>query len=782
LSAGDLVDDRFEIAAQVKRGTVSTVYRAFDRARGGRTVALKVFRDLGTRQTARFVRDTEGFASLRHPRIAGYVAHGTWRGADQYLAVEWLEGIDLERRLAQRPATLAEAVHTGIHVCAALEHAHARGVVHGQLKPGHVFLVDGEIERLALLDFVSQTLPGGERSGDSRGLVSAVAYMAPEQARGTTIGPASDVFSLGCLLYRMLANRAAFDARSMGAVVVALLTREPPPIGAAIPPELDALIHSMLAKDPAQRPRDAAATREALRSIDATLAPPEAPIEHHVAVEHQATVEQCPSETRLSEYLEGMLEGEARDAIEKHIDACARCGQLVGAYARAHLGQDDAPPSVAAASLGIGATLGRYTIRDVLGMGGVGIVYLADDAQLGRKVALKLLIDTRRGERAHQRILREARALAQVSHPNVVAVHDAGFFGARPYLVMEYVPGLRLDVWMKDRRRTRHEVIEALLQVGEGLMAAHQAGLVHRDVKPANVIVGDDGRVRVVDFGLVRFDAPPEPIAGFRTTVGAFLGTPYYMPPEQRSGGEVDARADQYSFCVMLFDALYRGARPYDDRFGAVFTTDPSDTVLQVLQRGLLARPEARYADMRALMDDLRAALALEIKRRQRGGTMPLNLEPVPEQAAYLLIARPPEGVLLDIPLHELTHTLVPDDALSNPRIDAARELAERAGGRVTMLPGLLTARFSVDRERPEPAATRAVQCALALLGVLGVPAAAVIADDVLDLTLPSISRAEDLLGRGSQTAVRVDDRVAASVCFEMLVEKDGADWMIRVA
>jgi serine/threonine-protein kinase len=770
LSAGDIVDGRFEVVTSVRRG--GSVYRAIDRHQGDRIVALKVPR--GLRDKQRWLQDATSFQRLNHPRVVAHLGHGVWRTEEPYVVVEWLEGVDLEQLLRERALSVTESVRAGIAVAEALEHAHARNVVHGQLRPGHVFLVDEEVDRLVLVDFLSGSAPAVDRSDDSGALVEAMAYMAPEQTRGVVGTREADAFSLGCLLYRIIGGRLAFDASSMGAVVMSLLESEPLPLASlvSVPQELDALVRALLAKDPVQRP-DVAATRLALMRIAGGLEDSNAPTALH----------ECPPETVLSEYLEGLLVERERDVVEVHLDSCPSCSQLVGAYARAHLGDSEPPPSVAAASLGIGATLGRYRIRNVVGMGGVGIVYLAVDLQLERKVALKLLLDVQRGERARQRMLREARALAQLAHPNIVAVYDAGFFGQRPYLVMEYVPGLRLDVWMKETGRTREEVVAALFQVGEGLSAAHDAGLVHRDVKPANVIVGDDGRTRVLDFGLVRFDAPDRQV-GFRTTAGAFLGTPYYMPPEQSAGEEVDARADQFSFCVMLFDALYRGGRPHDPRFGAPEIPDPNDGVLKVIDRGLMPRPEQRYPHMQTLLSELRAAFDAERERRNKSATLPLPFHVPPSSTAevYVLIARPPSGLYNEMPLSELTHTLVPDENLTSPGLDAARELAERAGGRVALLPdGLLTARFRNDRERLEPPATRAVQCALAFLGVLGVRSAAVIADDAPggELTLAAIDRAEELLRR-TGNMVRVDERVAADISHEMRVEKDGLDWIIR--
>src|SRR5580692_182497 len=153
-----------------------------------------------------------------------------------------------------------------------------------------------------------------------------------------------------------------------------------------------------------------------------------------------------------------------------------------------------------------GAAIGRYTILAPVGTGGVGEVFAAYDPELDRKVALKLL--RAHGDasdvRAQARLLREAKAMARLSHPNVVAVHDVGAFGARVFVAMEFVDGLSLKDWLADAARTRAEILGVFLAAARGLAAAHAAGLVHRDFKPGNVMVGRDGSVRVMDFGLAR--------------------------------------------------------------------------------------------------------------------------------------------------------------------------------------------------------------------------------------------------------------------------------------
>ncbi|MCA9686497.1 MAG: serine/threonine protein kinase, partial [Myxococcales bacterium] len=204
--------------------------------------------------------------------------------------------------------------------------------------------------------------------------------------------------------------------------------------------------------------------------------------------------------------------------------------------------------------------IGHYTVIGTLGAGGMGVVYVAHDRRLDRRVALKLLRRADAGETARARLLREAQAMARLSHPHVVAVHEVGTHDNQVFLAMEFVGGSNLRAWLNMRPRSWREIVAVFLQAGSGLVAAHEAGLIHRDFKPDNVLVGDDGRVRVADFGLAhgRQNQEPTPISFDSnitldkplTETGAVLGTPAYMALEQHLGRKVDARCDQFSFCV----------------------------------------------------------------------------------------------------------------------------------------------------------------------------------------------------------------------------------------
>ncbi|HYH97653.1 serine/threonine-protein kinase, partial [Hyalangium sp.] len=315
--------------------------------------------------------------------------------------------------------------------------------------------------------------------------------------------------------------------------------------------------------------------------------------------------------------------------------------------------------------------VGRYLLLKRLGEGGMGVVYSAYDPDLERKVALKLLKPAARtdSEEARARLLREAQAMARVSHPNVIPIFDVGVWGDQVFLAMEMVDGGTLSSWLKEKERPWREVLEKFLAAGLGLQAAHEVGLVHRDFKPANVLMSSAGRVYVTDFGLARQVGaagkedlrPPEArhlsldrrmLETTITQTGMVVGTPAYMSPEQLEDAELDARSDQFSFCASLYWGLYR-QRAFDParmnslvaervpkpgpdqtqpltpkstpsgslsaKNGGLIQEPPRDVkvpawVRQAVLRGLAFEPGARFPSMKELLE----ALSQEQRRARR--------------------------------------------------------------------------------------------------------------------------------------------------------------------
>lgn len=309
-------------------------------------------------------------------------------------------------------------------------------------------------------------------------------------------------------------------------------------------------------------------------------------------------------------------------------------------------------PRIDAEALEHGSMVGRYVVTTQIGAGAMGVVYAAYDPELDRKIALKVVrwsspgedVEGRSGGRT--RLLREAQALAKLSHPNIVAIHDVGTLHGDVWLAMEYVDGSTLTSWLRDGTRRWSDVLAVLLDVGDGLAAAHAAGIVHGDLKPDNVMIGKDGRVRILDFGLARAShaAASEPAPTGRpealvldqalvTRTGAVMGTPAYMAAEQFQGERADARADQFAYCITLWESLY-GERPFRGQTLAELTIAVLEGRLEmptknrlgvplwlrrVAQRGLEADPERRWPSIDALLDAMRRGRARARRLRVLG-------------------------------------------------------------------------------------------------------------------------------------------------------------------
>ncbi len=306
--------------------------------------------------------------------------------------------------------------------------------------------------------------------------------------------------------------------------------------------------------------------------------------------------------------------------------------------------------------------VGRFTLLRRLGEGGMGTVYAAYDDELDRKVALKFLHPAKANDRSAQhRLLREAQALARLSHPNLVTVFDVGRHEGQVYLAMELVAGRTMRVWVEEQAPPWRAVLEAWICVGRALVVVHAEGLVHRDVKPDNVIVGNDGRTRLVDFGLARevgeATSRPDLEMGLtareshsgsgprlRETITrsrAVVGTPAYLAPEQRMGEPAGPAADQYGFCVSLYEGLYGCRPPGPVSEGLVRVPEAAAVPIAVrraLSRGLSMDPRARFPTMESLL----AALERPLARRRIGSLVAGGAAAVAALAVAASWARPP--------------------------------------------------------------------------------------------------------------------------------------------
>ncbi|MBX7113125.1 MAG: serine/threonine-protein kinase [Myxococcaceae bacterium] len=354
----------------------------------------------------------------------------------------------------------------------------------------------------------------------------------------------------------------------------------------------------------------------------------------------------CLRDHQLQAFAEQLAKKQPVDLQHRdHLRGCARCQAELRRYTITDPETHEVPPGSQEATTALqapyvptpllddidrGVAIGRYVVLNKLSQGPMGVVFVAYDPELDRRVALKLLRNDVQGvddAARRSRFFREAQALARVTHPNVITIFDIGSYGPYAFLAMNFVEGITLAQWLKASPRSADEVLALFEKAGNGLAAAHAANLVHHDVTPHNVLVSNTHEVFVTDFGLARaIDSgahPPITVPQPALQTDDFpslqmLGTPRYMAPEQLDGQPVDARGDQFSFCASLFEALF-GEVPFpgatvpdiQQRMASNAMHVPASRkhvpqrVWQALVRGLSTHPAARFPSMEALLDAL---------------------------------------------------------------------------------------------------------------------------------------------------------------------------------
>src|SRR5881296_3052727 len=281
----------------------------------------------------------------------------------------------------------------------------------------------------------------------------------------------------------------------------------------------------------------------------------------------------------------------------------------------------------------VGKLIGHYRIESLIGVGGMGEVYLARDQRLGRKAALKLLPDSLTTDETQlSRFKNEARSASALNHPNILTVYEIGTEGNRQFIATEFIEGITLRASIARGRINPHAALEIAVQVASALTAAHEAGVVHRDIKPENIMLRPDGYVKVLDFGIAKLtehrpasdDHTSETTAGLQTRPGLVLGTAHYMSPEQARGQKVDARSDIWSLGVVLYEMVagnppFRGETP-SDCIAAILTAEPAPLssvspdvparLESILQKALRKNTDERYQTIKEMLAELRSLKA----------------------------------------------------------------------------------------------------------------------------------------------------------------------------
>jgi len=559
LQPGSVLGERYEILKRLGEGGMGAVYKARDRELD-LFVALKVIRpELASHPDIlrRFKQELILARQVTHKNVIRIFELGMADGR-KFITMDYIDGRDLKSILVERGKLPPdEAVRIVRQICRGLEAAHAEGVVHRDLKPQNI-MVD-ENGRVWVMDFGlarSMDLVGITRTG---ALMGTPDYMSPEQARAQKVDARSDLFSLGIIFYEILTGVLPFRADTMMATLLKRVQEKASPpnsLDPAIPPRLSDTVMKCLEVDVARRYQSAS---EILTDLGGDT-PSNASVVQTTAVLPEA--------------------------------------------------------------LGPGSQFGpRYTIESLVGEGGMGKVYKARDNELDRTVALKLVRRELAGDpNSMQRFKQELQLASRISHRNILRIHDLGDVSGVKFISMMFVEGKDLhEVIQECGRMPVERLVNIARQLAAALEAAHVEGVVHRDLKPRNVLIDPSDQVYVSDFGLAKS------LEGESTTVmtraGEVLGTPRYMSPEQAESKPADHRSDLYSFGVILYE-MATGDAPFagDSTMQVMYqhvTQKPKDPKLanpdlpeylsRIILKCLEKNPELRYQHAREILQDLEA-------------------------------------------------------------------------------------------------------------------------------------------------------------------------------
>ncbi len=501
----------YRILERLGGGGMGVVYKAED-AKLGRMVALKFLPPELTRDPdakSRFLREARAASLLDHSNICTIYEIGETDDEQTFIAMACYDGETLKARIERGPLDVDEALKIAEQIARGLGKAHASGIVHRDIKPANVIVTNDGVAKI--LDFGLAKLTGATHITQSNTTLGTLAYMAPEQLRGEAVGAQADLWALGVVLFELLTGQRPFRGDYEQAMAYSILNEQPVSLlelKPDAPAELERIVKKLLRKDPLQRYQTA---EEVLAELETLRAP------------SSGSGKSGPRASKPREPLRS------------------------------------------------GARLGPYEIAETLGSGGMGDVYRARDTRLDRQVAIKVLApEFSEDAERKQRFQREAKTISSLSHPNICTLFDVGEQEGTDYLVMEYLEGETLAERLTKGALPLNEVLKIGIQIGEALGAAHRQGVIHRDLKPGNVMLTKTGAVKLVDFGLAKdlgavTSTPRHPSSPNKplTAEGAIVGTLAYMSPEQVEGREADARADIFTFGAILYE-MATGQRAFE--------------------------------------------------------------------------------------------------------------------------------------------------------------------------------------------------------------------------
>jgi serine/threonine-protein kinase len=503
---------RYSLKGVLGRGGMATVFLGRD-LKHHRAVAVKVLRPelAGAIGPERFLREIEIAAGLSHPNILPLFDSGGRDGLFYYV-MPYVEGESLRERLdRERQLPIEDALRITREVADALGYAHRLGFVHRDIKPENILLSH---QHAVVADFgIARAIEaaGAEKLTGAGLALGTPSYMSPEQATGDNdLDGRSDLYSLGCVLYEMLVGDPPFPGHSAQQILAGHMVDPVPPFRTARP-AVPAAVESALLRALAKAPGDRYAT--------------------------------------MLQFAQA-LGGSSVDG-----------GAVATAVVRpAAAPRGRGPPSLPML-LEAGVSLGRYRLLHRIGAGGMGEVWKAHDANLDRVVAIKLVQGKLGDPTTHARFRREAHALSRLSHPGVATIFDFDVQDGVDYLVMEFVPGGTLEARIAQGPLEFEDLLRLGAAIADALHEAHQHGILHRDLKPGNVVLSEGGLPKILDFGIARLmggDVGAAPL----TETGLIVGSLPYMAPEQLMGEADDARSDIYALGVMLFE-MATGRLPF---------------------------------------------------------------------------------------------------------------------------------------------------------------------------------------------------------------------------